>query len=98
RFSRDWSSDVCSSICNGMQARKARSLRVFQHGRGNGRWGVAGLGWHWYLDVKNRELTITSTHYGYKLRIRLSFRRYRLSLIVAPVTLFTCNETGVARV
>lgn len=27
-----------------------------------------------YLDVKNLELTLTSTHYGDKLRIRLSFK------------------------
>jgi hypothetical protein len=34
---------------------------------------VAGDGWHFDLDVKNRELTLTSTDYSDKLRIRLSF-------------------------
>jgi hypothetical protein len=36
-------------------------------------WRVAGVGWHFDLDVKNRELTLTSTDYSDKLRIRLSF-------------------------
>jgi hypothetical protein len=43
-----------------------------------------------YLDVKNLELTLTSTHYGDKLRIRLSFKACKSS--VCP-TVSRCGLT-----
>lgn len=53
---------------------------------------MAGFEWHLDLEGKNLILTLTSTDYGDKLRIRLSFPAHRLSCLVLEFTLLTCNE------
>ncbi|MDP1687942.1 hypothetical protein, partial [Hydrogenophaga sp.] len=54
--------------------------------------GRAGFEWHLDLEGKNLFLTLTSTDYGDKLRIRLSFPAHRLSCWALEFTLLTCNE------
>jgi len=56
------------------------------------KWGRAGFEWHLDLEGKNLNLTLTSTDYGDKLRIRLSFPAHRLSCLVHSFALLTCNE------
>ena len=56
------------------------------------KWGRAGFEWHLDLEGKNLILTLTSTDYGDKLRIRLSFPAHRSSCLACPFALLTCNE------
>ena len=67
---------ACEQQCGSsdrLQPRNAFRPRFSNVGRGKIGGGLADVIWHVDLDVKNRELTLTSTRYSDKLRTRLSF-------------------------